>query len=57
MNPARFRWGILFILVGVLLLLNNIGQLSWDVWVDIANLWPLILIAIGVSLLINRLFD
>ena len=49
MSPAKFRWGILFILVGVLLLLNNIGQLDWWVWSEILSLWPLILIAIGLE--------
>ena len=49
MNPARFRWGVLFILVGGLLLLNNTDVLDWWVWGDIVSLWPLILIAIGVE--------
>jgi hypothetical protein len=54
MNPARFRWGILFILVGVILLLNNIGELEWWVWADIASLWPLILIAIGLEKIFTK---
>jgi hypothetical protein len=54
MNPARFRWGVLFILVGGLLLLNNMDRLDWWVWADILSLWPLILIAIGVEKIFNR---
>jgi len=54
MNPARFRWGVLFILVGGLLLLNNMDKLDWWVWADILSLWPLILIAIGVEKIFNR---
>jgi len=54
MSPARFRWGILFILVGVLLLLNNMGELDWWVWSDILSLWPLILIAIGLEKIFTR---
>jgi len=54
MNPARFRWGVLFILVGVLLLLNNMDRLDWWVWADILNLWPLLLIAIGVEKIFTR---
>jgi hypothetical protein len=49
MSPARFRWGMLFILIGALLFLNNIGWLEWWVWGDILSLWPLLLIAIGVE--------
>ncbi len=54
MSPAKFRWGILFILVGVLLLLNNIGQLDWWVWTEILSLWPLILIAIGLEKIFTK---
>lgn len=54
MSPARFRWGILFILVGVILLLNNIGELDWWVWSDILSLWPLILIAIGLEKIFSK---
>jgi len=54
MSPARFRWGVLFILVGGLLLLNNMDVLEWWVWADILSLWPLILIAIGVEKIFTR---
>jgi len=54
MSPARFRWGMLFILVGVLLFLNNIGWLEWWVWGDILSLWPLLLIAIGVEKIFTK---
>ena len=40
---------MLFILVGTLLLLNNVGRLDWWVWNDILSLWPLLLIAIGIE--------
>jgi hypothetical protein len=54
MSPAKFRWGILFILVGGLLLLNNIDVLDWWVWEDVLSLWPLILIAIGVEKIFTK---
>ncbi len=49
MNPARFRWGIFFILAGLLLILSNFRYLDWWVWEEILSLWPLLLIAIGVE--------
>ncbi|MEE9443391.1 MAG: DUF5668 domain-containing protein [candidate division Zixibacteria bacterium] len=49
MTPARFRWGIYFILAGGLILLHNFGVVDWYVWEDIVALWPIILIAIGVE--------
>lgn len=54
MSPARFRWGILFVLIGGLLLLNNLGVLPWWAWSDILSLWPLLLIAIGVEKIFTR---
>ncbi len=54
MSPARFRWGILFVLTGGLLLLNNLGVLPWWAWPDILSLWPLLLIAIGVEKIFTK---
>ncbi len=49
MTPSRFRWGLLLITIGVMLLLNNAGTLSWDYWPELLLWWPLILIAIGIE--------
>jgi len=54
MNPSRFRWGVLFILVGVLLLMNNTGKLAWGAWEDILSLWPILLIAIGIEKIFTK---
>lgn len=54
MTPSRFRWGLLFITVGVLLLLNNAGYLDWDYWLELLFWWPLLLIAIGIEKIFNR---
>lgn len=39
--------------VGIILLLNNLGYLEWSFW-DILNLWPILLIAAGLELLVGR---
>ncbi len=49
MTPARFRWGLLLITIGVMLLLNNTDHLDWEYWIDLLQWWPLILIAIGIE--------
>ncbi len=49
MNPGKLRWGVFFILTGVLLMLTTSGRLSWEFWVDLVWLWPMLLIAIGVE--------
>lgn len=49
MTPARFRWGILLILIGVLLLLRNGGILNDNFWGDLMIWFPVVLIAIGIE--------
>lgn len=45
---------ILLVGLGALLLLNNLGITAVSVWDVLFHLWPLILIAIGLDLLIGR---
>jgi hypothetical protein len=56
-RPAR-REGLvvpaIMIGLGIVLLLNSLGLLGWDVWRTIVQLWPLLLIASGVELMLGR---
>lgn len=54
MSPSRVRWGILLILIGGTFLAINLGYLSWWVWVDLLFLWPVLLIAIGLEMIVKR---
>jgi len=49
MTPARFRWGMLLVLIGTLLLLVNADVLNHNFWVDFVYLIPFLLIAIGIE--------
>ncbi len=49
MTPARFRWGMLFILIGVLILLVNVDVLNHNFWIDFIYMFPFLLIAIGIE--------
>ena len=42
------------ILLGILLLLYNLGLVDWSIWTAIARFWPLILIALGFELILGR---
>lgn len=53
-RPRARRWytaGLFLIIVGVLLLLINFNVL-W--WLDLSRYWPLILVAIGLVILLQR---
>lgn len=52
-HPSFFL-PLLLIAVGVLLLLSNLGYLPWSAWDTIWRLWPVVLIALGLDVLIGR---
>jgi hypothetical protein len=45
---------LLLITIGVILLLNTMGILDWSIWWQLLRLWPILLIAAGLDLLIGR---
>jgi hypothetical protein len=53
MNRSNFFWGFILIMAGALFLLANLGLLPVDVWLII---WPLIVIAFGIWLLVGVFF-
>jgi hypothetical protein len=46
---------VILIGLGVILLLNSLGLLAWSVWEVIFRLWPVLLIAAGLEIILNRL--
>jgi hypothetical protein len=53
-KSASFFWPILLIVLGTLLLLNNLEILSWNIWNNLWKFWPLILILIGLEMLLGK---
>lgn len=47
---GKVFWGLLLILIGVLLLINNFGFIDID-WLNLFKLWPLFIIFAGLSAL------
>jgi hypothetical protein len=45
---------LLLVVVGIILLLNNLGIIPWAIWIALADLWPVVLILVGIELLIAR---
>ena len=43
--------GLLVVAVGVILLLHNLGYISWDLWTAVLKLWPLLLILGGLNII------
>ena len=40
--------------LGIVLLLNNLGVVGWSVWDTLLRLWPVLLIAFGLDLVLGR---
>jgi len=55
--PSRTRsivGPLLLILIGVLILLYNLGWIEWSIWELLWRFWPVWLIAVGLDLLLGR---
>ena len=52
MKNSHIFWGIFFIAIGGLVLLNNFGNLYFD-WGTLVKLWPVVLILWGLSLFLK----
>lgn len=54
MNPLRFFWGLIIVLLGLMLIATNAGWISTGVWWSVLMLWPVILIMLGLKLLLHN---
>lgn len=52
-TAKRIFWGLFWISVGVMALLSNYGSIGWHF--SLARDWPMVLILIGISDLIESL--
>ena len=50
---AQLAIGALLVVIGSLLLVHNLGWLYWPHWLRFDTLWPLLLVALGVGLVLK----
>jgi hypothetical protein len=53
MKTSHIFWGLLFISLGLLVLINNFTTIFMD-WGTIWKLWPLVIVLLGLSILIKH---
>lgn len=46
--------GLLLIALGMVFFANMYGYLPWDFWINVVDLWPLVLIIAGIALFFNK---
>ncbi len=58
-DDRNYSWGSFLIFIGIVLLLNTLDVLPWNVWTEIIKFWPLFLIIGGLSIIfeLNRLLS
>jgi len=52
---AGFVIPLVLVAAGVLLLLNTLGVLPWESWSEVGRFWPVLVIAVGLSILWRNL--
>jgi phage shock protein C len=50
---AQLAIGSVLVVIGSLLLLHNLGWLHWPHWMRFDTLWPLLLVALGLGLVLK----
>lgn len=53
-DSGEIVWGILLILSGITLLLNNLGIVPWQIWDVLIRFWPVLLIIGGIQILVGN---
>lgn len=55
MKTSHIFWGTLFIVLGLLVLLNNFSAINLH-WGNLWQFWPILLVLIGISMLVRNKF-
>jgi hypothetical protein len=48
------EWGIFLIFAGIILFLNTLEILPWEVWNQIVKFWPILIIMTGLRIIIGQ---
>ena len=53
MKAKHLFWGLLFITLGILILIDNFSGICWD-WISLWKLWPLVFILWGIAIMVKN---
>ncbi len=53
-NNGHIYSGFVIMIIGVLLMLGNMGVISWSILSGFSQIWPLIFVAIGLNMFFNN---
>jgi len=49
-HKKKLFWGLLFVIIGLVFLLNNFGFLPWSAWATLLKFWPLLIVFSGLEM-------
>lgn len=55
MNAGKVNFGLILIIIGVAAFAVNVDYMHWSVYLDLLDLWPVLLIVIGLQMVLKRL--
>lgn len=53
-KESNFTAAMIFILIGILLLLNNLHIIPWNFWDTVRRFWPVLLIVMGLQMIMKN---
>jgi len=53
-NHESEVWGLMVLLAGIILILNNVGVIPWQFWDYALPFWPSILVIIGARIILGK---
>jgi hypothetical protein len=56
-NAGKVNLGLLLIIIGVAAFAVNLDAMHWTVFLELLEFWPVILIAIGLQMILKRLYS
>ncbi len=54
MNAGKVNFGLLLIIIGLAAFAVNVDLMDWYVYLDLLDLWPVLLVALGVQMIFRR---
>lgn len=55
MNAGKINFGLVLIIIGAAALAVNLDLMDWTVYLELLDLWPVLLIAIGIGMIFRRM--
>lgn len=54
MNAGKVNFGLLLIIIGLAAFAVNVDMMDWYVYLDLLEMWPILIVAIGVQMIFRR---